>query len=675
MLLRGGAVAGERFDLDVAAEIAEVNEDGALASLDELLAHDLVRTTDAPRQFRFRHPIVSGAVYEAAPAGWRLAAHARAAEVLERRAAPAATRARHLECCAQPGDEAAIAVLSQAAEEAAARAPAVSAHWFAAALRLVPADDAGARIGLLVAMARALGAVGRFREAREALAEVLALLPADQYAIRGQVVAASSKLAHVLGEHERAHELLVGAMEELPEQDSPEATALKLELGSDAFFSGNFDGFRHWAAEALGDADARGDLSVQTAATGLLGCAEYLADRVDEARARFDEAEEMHGRLEDADLARHLYSLTWWCFGEVFIERFEPAIARLDRGIASAQKTGQGFAPTPMRITQAFALLWLGRLAEAEERLDAAIEASSLSGNAQALSWALWVRCWGATLAGDGPRAIDLGERAVAAGGAVVDPISAIAGGYLAEARLEGGDAEACRDGILASLGGPELRLVERGFKSRWFEILTRAELALEDVDAAERWAGEAERAAEGLGIRGRNSEALRAAGRGAARERSAVRRREAAAASVTEAAAASLPIEEGRARILSGRALFAAGDRAGAEAELKRAHETLVAFGASRYADEAAQELRGLGKRVTRSRAAAATNGDGLDALSKRERQVAELIADGRANKEIAAELFVSERTIETHVTRTFAKLGLSKRAQLAALVAQERS
>ena len=54
----------------------------------------------------------------------------------------------------------------------------------------------------------------------------------------------------------------------------------------------------------------------------------------------------------------------------------------------------------------------------------------------RSLTWALWVRTWSATLAGDGRKAIELGERAVEVGGED-DPISAMAGCYLAEARLE----------------------------------------------------------------------------------------------------------------------------------------------------------------------------------------------------------------------------------------------
>jgi DNA-binding NarL/FixJ family response regulator len=52
---------------------------------------------------------------------------------------------------------------------------------------------------------------------------------------------------------------------------------------------------------------------------------------------------------------------------------------------------------------------------------------------------------------------------------------------------------------------------------------------------------------------------------------------------------------------------------------------------------------------------------------LSPRERQVAELAAAGRANKEIAAMLVVSERTVENHLYRAFIKLGIGSRAELA--------
>ena len=57
---------------------------------------------------------------------------------------------------------------------------------------------------------------------------------------------------------------------------------------------------------------------------------------------------------------------------------------------------------------------------------------------------------------------------------------------------------------------------------------------------------------------------------------------------------------------------------------------------------------------------------------LSAREREVAELIAEGRTNRQIASSLFISEKTVEKHVSRTLAKLGVESRACVAALIAQ---
>ena len=73
---------GDPFEPDLAAAAAAVPEVVALEAADELLRFDLVRRTEVPRRFRFRHPLVRRAVYESTPAAWRLGAHARCADVL-----------------------------------------------------------------------------------------------------------------------------------------------------------------------------------------------------------------------------------------------------------------------------------------------------------------------------------------------------------------------------------------------------------------------------------------------------------------------------------------------------------------------------------------------------------------------------------------------------------------
>jgi DNA-binding NarL/FixJ family response regulator len=59
-------------------------------------------------------------------------------------------------------------------------------------------------------------------------------------------------------------------------------------------------------------------------------------------------------------------------------------------------------------------------------------------------------------------------------------------------------------------------------------------------------------------------------------------------------------------------------------------------------------------------------SDADAPDGLTRREREIAALIGQGKTNGEIAAELVVSKRTVETHVGKILAKLGFSSRAQV---------
>ena len=144
-VLDGAAVAGDPFEVDLAGAAAGVGETDVLEAIDELARVELVRETDMPRRFRFRHPIVRRAVYEATPGGWRVGAHERVAAALAERGAPASARAHHVERSARHGDAAAVAVLLEAGRQARSQAPATSARWLAAALRVLP--DGGARSG------------------------------------------------------------------------------------------------------------------------------------------------------------------------------------------------------------------------------------------------------------------------------------------------------------------------------------------------------------------------------------------------------------------------------------------------------------------------------------------------------------------------------------------------
>ena len=163
LVLEGAAVAGDPFEPELAAAAAATSEAAAMDAVDELLQVDLIRTTDVPRRFRFRHPLVRRAVYEATAGGWRLGAHERCAEALAVRGATAAARAHHVERSAHEGDVAAVAVLREAGESAARLAPESAARWFGAALRLLPATaPVEERVELLLARAGAFLGGGAF---------------------------------------------------------------------------------------------------------------------------------------------------------------------------------------------------------------------------------------------------------------------------------------------------------------------------------------------------------------------------------------------------------------------------------------------------------------------------------------------------------------------------------
>ena len=106
---------------------------------------------------------------------------------------------------------------------------------------------------------------------------------------------------------------------------------------------------------------------------------------------------------------------------------------------------------------------------------------------------------------------------------------------------------------------------------------------------------------------------------------------------------------------------LVALGDPEGATRELRRAHDVFARIGAETELRGARDQLRELGARPP-----ARVIAEGAGALTGREREIARLVAARKSNKEIGAALGISSRTVSTHLSNVFAKLGVTSRGEL---------
>jgi DNA-binding NarL/FixJ family response regulator len=139
----------------------------------------------------------------------------------------------------------------------------------------------------------------------------------------------------------------------------------------------------------------------------------------------------------------------------------------------------------------------------------------------------------------------------------------------------------------------------------------------------------------------------------------------EAAAAALADAAAAyeelGLRFDRARTLLALGRAQRRLKQWRGARESLEGAVAAFDELGSPGWADEARAQLARVGGRRPRQ---------SDDGLTPSEQRVAELAADGRSNKEIARTLFVTIHTVEVHLSRTYAKLGVRSRTQLAGVL-----
>ena len=558
-------------------------------------------------------------------------------------------------------------MLRAAAAEVASRAPASAARLYGAALRLA-GPAAPERAELLGAMAEAHMAAGEWNDAYTAMLEALDRLPEDARGMRVRLNAICAALENLLGRHSDARARLEATLRALPDERGPEAAVLMLSMARDAFYGMDYAEMRAWAGRAHAAARELGDHGLMGSALGAHALASTFDGAIEEAQAIRVEAATLVDSLSDDDVVRHLdLAINALAGAEILLDHPDAAGARIERGLAVAEATGQGQV-LPILFWTGTIRTMRGRLREAADVFETAIEVARVAGADQGLAWNLFGRSLVASAAGDVPTALATARESMDLLRGMERSFPTTGAGHaLAAALLADGDAAGAVDALVEAGGGEDLRQIPGAWRASALELLTRSALALGHREAAAQAAQETQAWAAKLGLNSAGAMADRAQ---AAVALAAGERDEAARLALRSAAAftkAGAPVQSALSRVLAGQALGAAGDTDRAAAELDRAANELELHGALGHRDAAERELRRLGRRSRYRRTRAVGDGSLVESLTERELQVARLVVDRRTNAEIAAELYLSTKTVETHLRNLFHKLGVSSRVEVA--------
>ncbi|MEA2126606.1 MAG: hypothetical protein QOI80_3388 [Solirubrobacteraceae bacterium] len=643
-LARALAVLGE----------GELRDTARLAGLDDAAAAgaaaalgDAGLLGEGPR-LRFAHPLVRSAIYGELDERERAQSHRLAASVLEAAAAAPERVAAHLLAAAPASDNAAVATLRVAARRAyASGAPAAAAHYLRRALAEPPA--ATERAAVLLELGRA--------EVRASEPDAVAHLEAS-----AAEAGAGPAAARALRELARAH-IAAGRMDEgstafvkaVARAGDDRELRLALE-GELAATLANVTNARDAAARLAGHRDLPGDTPAERTVLALLAFTAIQGNEPAAVAADLMERALGGGRFAAEQTAATVV------FAEgmmtlLLAEREQRALECLEPALADMQRLGWAAGLTSAPFLQGWAHLRLGDLSAARERAQASLAVSDERGWQAFTPMAAAVLCETELERGDiaaAGVALDASGLPEEAPEGALFQLALYTRGLLRAAR---GESEAALADLLlcgsreVALGGvtpaamawrSRAALLKAGLGDRTGAIaLADEEVELARVLGAPRALGVALRA-EGLVRGGR-------AGIELLRE---------AAASL---AVSSARLEHARALCDLGAALRRANRRRDAREPLRQALALANACGAGPLVERANDELLAAGGRPRRVAL------KGADALTASERRVAELAAGGRANREIAAELVVTVRTVEFHLSHAYTKLGIQSRAELA--------
>lgn len=672
-----GAVVGDPFELDLTVAASGLVEDRVLDGLDELCEHDVVRPGAFPRVFQFRHPLMRNAVYQAALPGQRIARHRRIAGYLAERGAPATEMARHLSHSARHGDLSAVGVLERAAREVLATAPESAVSWLTSALALVPGTDRPERrISLYGVMARAAAALGDFAGGLEALEASLAIVPDDRPDIRATLTMACAEGEGLLGHPQRADARLQRELRALGDRESRAGVTLCVALASNGILLNERAEMLRWAREAERIAVGLGDdrwiaaaLAVETTGAAFAGEIEHALELQVQVSALLDS-------LSDDALVEQLEMLANFVGAEMYLDCYRSALLHAERGLSLARSSGQSHLLALLSPIAGTCAWMLGEVERSDSILDDAIDAARLVDSSPSLAWNLLNRALGALMGGDLDTALaSSGESMELSDPFDEGTIRVYAGACRAQVLHEAGDAAGAVEVLLRRACGDALPLLFGGWRGVYFELLTRCHLALGDRDEAAAAADRATAVADAVPLGIAAMAADRAQALVALEDGASARAVDLARSAIDHAAGIESPVHVATSRGLLGRALAESGDVEAAIAQLLLAADGYDALDASRYRDQIEAMLRGLGQTIHRRSQRGDQHATGIATLTGRELEVAELITARHTNREIAEQLFLSLKTVETHVRNIFNKLDVSSRTDIARRLEEHRA
>jgi DNA-binding CsgD family transcriptional regulator len=599
----------------------------------------------------FTHPVLAGGVYAAAAGPKRRSAHRRLAAVVE----GTEEGARHLALAATGADPEVIIALDRAAAEARARgAPAAAAELLGLAL------DLGAEApGRLTAAAEGHFAAGDLRQAEALAARAVSRLePGPE---RARALGLLGAIRHHDSSLAEAAALLEQAIAEAGSGAARVTIAIPLvyvlcntERLGDALDR---------ASAAVAEAERLGDDALLAEALAVRAMVRFLVGQgIDEGPlARSLE-------LEDPEHARTIMLTPSLIAGRIWgwAGRFQESLSLLEGARRRCLDHGAESDLLHMSTSMATTFCEAGDLDRVRELVADAGERALQLGTPAARAVALSVEATEACWTGDAER----GRRSAHEALAVYESMGELGEAFwamLALARLE---LSVPRYEPLTGMLGPVLdALLAMGWGEPaappFLPDAIEALVALDRVEEALPHAQWLDERAETLGRPQVVAWAARCRGLLLAAEGNL----EAAEDVLAEALAAHerepIPFDQARSLLCCGQLQRRTRKRRAARDSLDRASAIFAELGASLWVERCESELGRLGLRP----------GPGGDELTPSERRVAELAASGQTNRQVAAELSISPKTVEANLARVYRKLGISTRAELGARMAQREA